>query len=393
VRGLEDQAWQVRCFAVRAAGLSGTPMPDGWLAEQRQPEVLRAAARYVDGAVGGVDRGRVLAAIRSRDPDTAVVGIETAVHLDDAGLLKAANTRTRQWIGQIVTKDDTALGAFVASKLGAYLGYTGGARPLAWQAWVNQLDAVPTLTKPDADRPAAARFSAAAAPRDPAAATATLPPADVHQLTDYLDLLSQENLDLVVAIDATGSMGWAIQQARDAVDDLVLMLNDLSKSMRLGVVAYRDAGDEVPVASSPLTDKINAARGFLYTVEANGGGDFPESVLSGLRAAGAMRWRRDARSQIVIVGDAPPHEKDGRAIRELIEQARRHRDIQVHTVSARRGQEIEAFDAIAKLGEGESLTLDQGGSLARTILQVTLDESLWPYFDEFYAVYAAECLP
>jgi Mg-chelatase subunit ChlD len=81
---------------------------------------------------------------------------------------------------------------------------------------------------------------------------------------------------------------------------------------RFGVVAYRDDDDpEFLTRVLPLTLSTHKVRRFLDQLEARGGGDIPEAVAAGLRAAiEKPGWRSDSRKIIVIVGDAPPHPEE-----------------------------------------------------------------------------------
>ncbi|WP_158502410.1 hypothetical protein [Vitiosangium sp. GDMCC 1.1324] len=58
-----------------------------------------------------------------------------------------------------------------------------------------------------------------------------------------------------------------------------------SERISVGVVAYRDRGDAYVTRASPLSPDINSSYTFLATLTADGGGDTPEDVLSGVHAA------------------------------------------------------------------------------------------------------------
>ena len=134
------------------------------------------------------------------------------------------------------------------------------------------------------------------------ATTAPPPPADE---------IGVRAIDLVFAIDTTGSMDPYIQQARrkarTTTDELVAGGNDV----RVGVVGYRDHGD-VYVARTflPLTDDLTRLRPTLAGLEADGGGDTPESVYSGIVEALGSDWRPDAARSVVVLGDARAHDPE-----------------------------------------------------------------------------------
>ena len=80
--------------------------------------------------------------------------------------------------------------------------------------------------------------------------------------------------------------------------------------VRLGVVEYRDhpPQDTMVFQVHPLVGDFRAARKYLDSLRASGGGDEPEAVFAGVVAAcRELSWRRHARRMAMLVGDAPPH--------------------------------------------------------------------------------------
>lgn len=126
---------------------------------------------------------------------------------------------------------------------------------------------------------------------------------------EYVGGLRQAGLDVVFVIDATGSMGWLIDDVKGRVRALADWIRRLVPVTRFGVVAYRDEDDpEFLTRVLPLTLSIGKVRRFLDRLEARGGGDVPEGVAAALRAAiSKPGWKSDSKKIIVIVGDAPPH--------------------------------------------------------------------------------------
>lgn len=113
-------------------------------------------------------------------------------------------------------------------------------------------------------------------------------------------------LDLVFAIDTTGSMGGTIAQVKANVKSLVDTMARNSPSYRFALVEYRDAGDDFQARTvlGFTTDRAafqNAADG----LEADGGGDLPESVYAGVVQGLDLPWRSGARKVVMPIGDAP----------------------------------------------------------------------------------------
>jgi hypothetical protein len=236
------------------------------------------------------------------------------------------------------------------------------------------------------------------------------------RLQDYLDFLKQRDLDMVIVMDATASMIPMINQARAGVDALILFLSEISREMRLAFVAYRDH-DNAPVWDGhPFTTDITSIRKYLFDLRVTGGADYPEAVLEGLEACGELKWNKRATRQIVLVGDAPPHEGDVYRVRALLESIRES-GVTVHTVHVPmeypRGtvehmppdqaaekmkwlndyntSTAEMFASIAQTGGGQKTAMTNAQDLVPAIMHFTIEDGWWPVFDEFYERYLELC--
>lgn len=122
------------------------------------------------------------------------------------------------------------------------------------------------------------------------------------------------NIDIVIVMDCTGSMQNWIDAAKDTVLDA---FSDIHKeypksSIRLGLVCYRDIGDEERFIISPLTENIQAIQDVLKNVKASGGNDESEDVAGALEKTielfreGFSKDYNPVRN-ILFVTDAPAH--------------------------------------------------------------------------------------
>lgn len=122
------------------------------------------------------------------------------------------------------------------------------------------------------------------------------------------------DLDLVLAIDTTGSMGGVINDVKANLRQLIASLRAGGGSVRVGIVAYRDIHDVYVVLPFPLTALDDAGTAALLTfmsgLQAAGGGDWPEKLDAALEVAAGMEWRGDVASSIVVIADAPAHKQD-----------------------------------------------------------------------------------
>ncbi|HEU5354992.1 MAG TPA: vWA domain-containing protein [Actinocrinis sp.] len=137
-------------------------------------------------------------------------------------------------------------------------------------------------------------------------------------------------VDLVLVIDATGSMSSIIERVKASAlkfhDDLGRKMTDQNKvidELRVRVVAYRDfyANDADALVQSEffeLPAEQDAFASFVSGIRAVGGGDEPETALEALVAAVRSPWTTSGtkrRHAIVVWTDASAHplEKNGDA--------------------------------------------------------------------------------
>ena len=168
-------------------------------------------------------------------------------------------------------------------------------------------------------------------------------------------------LDVVFVLDTTRSMRQEIAEMRASMLALSRILNRLSPSVRVGVVAYRDQGEAYVTRRYKFTNLRSAAgfdglRKFLASLRAKGGGDVPEDILSALVVAGGMSWRADAEQLIVVIADAPAHHKDWSRIIQSAGNFHRgkppRRRISA-VVTARHAENTSFFGRLSQAGGGE----------------------------------------
>ena len=92
---------------------------------------------------------------------------------------------------------------------------------------------------------------------------------------------------------------------------------------RIGVVVYRDQGDEYVVKWSDLSFKTEKLRSFISNITAAGGGDWEEAVLEGVDAAiHELNWRKKSKKIIVLIGGSPPHPDDVKPLEQMVRKFR-----------------------------------------------------------------------
>jgi len=216
----------------------------------------------------------------------------------------------------------------------------------------------------------------------------------------YVGGLRKVGLDIALVIDCTSSMQFAINQVRQNLTNLVSTLQRMVPTTRLGIVCYRDQGDEFVVKWSDLSFKTAKLTEFLKNINAEGGGDWEEGVLAGLQAAmDELTWRKDSKKIIILVGGSPPHPYEVDATVDLVRDFRSrggyvstidvterlHEEFDLFMWKSLQGskpyqkspmpehykQTAVVFTEIAKAGGGEMMILGEQKQLLREVLILT----------------------
>jgi Secretion system C-terminal sorting domain/von Willebrand factor type A domain len=133
-----------------------------------------------------------------------------------------------------------------------------------------------------------------------------------------------DKVDIAFIVDATGSMGDEINYLKAELDDIIVQLKKRHQTTDFAIasVFYRDYGDNYVTKVSPFTNAINSITGFIQQQVADGGGDYPEAVVSALTVGiDSLQWRGDAKARITfLILDAPPHDDEMEKYKALIKQ-------------------------------------------------------------------------
>lgn len=121
------------------------------------------------------------------------------------------------------------------------------------------------------------------------------------------------DIDVVFILDATGSMGPYIDEAKRMITDITnkILRENTDLSIRVALVLYRDHPPQeysfvTQVHDFVTVDKFDA---LIAPVYASGGGDHPEAVWDGVDASFGLSWREGADRAAYLIGDAPPHKQ------------------------------------------------------------------------------------
>jgi Mg-chelatase subunit ChlD len=189
----------------------------------------------------------------------------------------------------------------------------------------------------------------------------------------HITARQKPKVDVVFVLDTTGSMSGLIQTAKEKIWSIATTMASAQPTpeIRIGLVAYRDRGDDYVTKVVDLSHDLDSIYATLMDFQAGGGGDGPESVNKGLYdAVHSMSWSQgqQAYQTIFLVGDAPPHMDYQEVQFPEIIAAANGKGIVVNTIQC--GDHpvtVEPWTQIASLGQGSFFQVEQaGGAVAFT---------------------------
>jgi Mg-chelatase subunit ChlD len=181
-------------------------------------------------------------------------------------------------------------------------------------------------------------------------------------------------VEVVFCLDTTGSMGGLIDGAKAKIWAICNQIagGKPTPDLKVGLVAYRDKGDDYVTKVVDLTDDLDKIHGQLKTFQAAGGGDTPEHVNQALYdAVHKVKWSADKKTLkiIFLVGDAPPHMdyKDDVKYPETCKKAV-EKDILINTIQCGTDADCTKFwKDIAAKSEGSFAAIPQNGGVVAAI--------------------------
>lgn len=194
--------------------------------------------------------------------------------------------------------------------------------------------------------------------------------------------VAKPTVEVAFVLDTTGSMGGLLEGAKRKIWSIATSVVDTNPDadIRIGLVAYRDIGDEYVTRTFDLTTDIQDIYANLLDLKARGGGDWPESVNEALDiAVNKLQWSKggDVRRIVFLVGDAPPHmdyAQDTKYSKTLA--VAKQRDIVVNAVLAGSARDTaRIWQDIAQLGDGRFIPIPQdGGELV--VIETPYDDDI-----------------
>jgi len=193
---------------------------------------------------------------------------------------------------------------------------------------------------------------------------------------------SAPKVEVVFCLDTTGSMKGLLDRAKEKIWAISNQIasGKPSPDLKIGLVAYRDRGDDFTTKVFEMTDDLDAIHGHLQGFKAAGGGDIPESVNEALDVAvNKIKWSKDDDTLrlLFLVGDAPAHMdyKDDVKYPETCKRAC-EKGIIINTIQC--GDDTECtkhWQDIARKSEGSYVKINKDGGVI-TVVETPFDKRL-----------------
>ncbi|QEN05447.1 VWA domain-containing protein [Thiospirochaeta perfilievii] len=155
----------------------------------------------------------------------------------------------------------------------------------------------------------------------------------VTKIGEILDRYKGLDVDLALVIDSTVSMKDDVEFIRLKLIPLVKDKIAGFKSVRIGVMLYRDYKEAYLTRKFDFVDNFDKAQMILDSIKVQGGRDIPEAVFEALYAAQTTMDWQNSEKVIVQVGDAPPHpEPRGDITSEMVYEESRSKNISIYPI-------------------------------------------------------------
>ena len=206
---------------------------------------------------------------------------------------------------------------------------------------------------------------------------------DKAALSQELAKVKIPDLDIVIALDISGSMTGEIAQLKQQISDLANVLDSLAPSVGIGIIAFGDREHDTPLTVFDIesTARIDAIQAFVNSMHANmglGGGDnpdMPEALYAALTRAIGLSWRSvSQRRYIILITDNPAYPERinaaYRKARAFSRSAQQHvSTVLVGGTPLRSSPGTEQFlSELAKAGQGQFIDSRHGQSMLASII-------------------------
>jgi Mg-chelatase subunit ChlD len=182
----------------------------------------------------------------------------------------------------------------------------------------------------------------------------------------------RRHVDLVIALDTSGSMDGLIDSARQKLWDVVNLLAQAkpTPSLRVGLISYGgtdgyDSSKGWVKKESDLTTDLDSIYSKLFALRTSGGDEYvARAVTVGTRE---MQWSQDPKALriIFVAGNEPANQDPKIPVETAVAQAK-EKHIFVNTIycGSESSGEASLWAQVARLGGGRFAAIDQNHAVA-----------------------------
>ena len=208
--------------------------------------------------------------------------------------------------------------------------------------------------------------------------------------TNLLD--ADENVDVVISFDTTGSQYPCLTQVRRSIQDTVNSMFLTIPKLRIAIIAHGDYCDKNhPYITKTLnfTNNVNEICNFVNNVEPTGGGDSPECYELVLNICRKLDWKAEKSKALIMIGDDVPHSPSYPENKDHIDwenEAKLLNEMGVkiyatHCMPGCRSHSKWFYQKLACMTDGRYLTLDQFSETSDMIMLVCCKERGMNFLD------------
>lgn len=171
-------------------------------------------------------------------------------------------------------------------------------------------------------------------------------------------------VDLVLVVDTTGSMGSQIAAVKSNVSGLISRLRENDISLYVSVVDYRDITcdgiNSTKVNNNSGKDFNNSVLVIaeaLMSLTPNGGGDFKESAIDGLGMAYNLKYRNNAKKFIFLITDATYKTENRFGIKNISEMSNMLKSKGIYTSVVTSSRYYSAYSDMVTATDGTYISM------------------------------------
>ncbi len=205
----------------------------------------------------------------------------------------------------------------------------------------------------------------------------------------------RRHVDLVIALDTSGSMDGLIDSARQKLWDVVNLLAQAKPTpiLRVGLISYGNTDPGYPASEgwvkkdSDLTTDLDSIYSKLFALRTNGGDEYvARAVRVGTRD---MQWTQDANSLriIFVAGNEPANQDPLIPVEAAVAEAKeKHIFVNAIYCGNENAGEAVGWRQVAQIGGGRFAAIDQNHTVA---IATPMDAELGQLSAELNKTYVA----